>query len=558
MLLELKKRGRKAETARLDLEPVKILWKQGKVSGEENLLKRRERQISLAPDEPAVLKTEGKETASLLLDFGCEIHGGIRIYAWQESTGRGIKVRIRFGESASEAMSELGGSTNATNDHARRDLVTEIGMMSMNAIGETGFRFVRIDLLEEGTLVLKSVLAELIYKDVPYRGRFQCSDELVNRIWETGAYTMHLNMQEFIWDGIKRDRLVWVADIHSEMLTIRAVFGEDPSVKKSLDFIRKISPLPGWINHIATYTMWYVITLYDWFFYTGDLEWIREQEGFLKGIAEQLKSCIGADGKYLLDKELRFVDWPSSEDEEIVDAGMKAIHFMAVDRLGRLFTILDNKEMQEFCREEMNRLKNFSFNCKDAKASAALAVLAGLMDAEKTNENILKTGGAKKISSYMGYYILAARAKAGDISGALESMKDYWGGMLSLGATTFWEDFDVEWMNGAAPIDRLPREGETDIHGTKGSYCYKGFRHSLCHGWASGPVSWLSRYILGVEILESGCRKLKIRPELGTLEWAEGVFPTPLGDVSVKVWKKDDGETAWEVNAPKEIEIING
>ena len=157
MLLELKKRGRKAETARLDLEPVKILWKQGKVSGEENLLKRRERQISLAPDEPAVLKTEGKETASLLLDFGCEIHGGIRIYAWQESTGRGIKVRIRFGESASEAMSELGGNTNATNDHARRDLVTEIGMMSMNAIGETGFRFVRIDLLEEGTALSQSI-----------------------------------------------------------------------------------------------------------------------------------------------------------------------------------------------------------------------------------------------------------------------------------------------------------------------------------------------------------------------------------------------------------------
>ncbi|HJB29634.1 MAG TPA: alpha-L-rhamnosidase, partial [Candidatus Blautia faecavium] len=174
------------------------------------------------------------------------------------------------------------------------------------------------------------------------------------------------------------------------------------------------------------------------------------------------------------------------------------------------------------------------------------------------NENILKIGGAKKMSSYMGYYILAARAKAGDISGALESMKDYWGGMISLGATTFWEDFDVEWMNGAAPIDRLPREGETDIHGTKGSYCYKGFRHSLCHGWASGPVSWLSRYILGVEILKPGCKKLKIRPELGTLEWAEGVFPTPLGDVAVKVWKKDDGETAWEVNAPKEIEIING
>lgn len=41
-------------------------------------------------------------------------------------------------------MSELGGKTNATNDHARRDLVVEVGMMSMNPIGETGFRFVRI------------------------------------------------------------------------------------------------------------------------------------------------------------------------------------------------------------------------------------------------------------------------------------------------------------------------------------------------------------------------------------------------------------------------------
>lgn len=558
MLEELKKRGRKAETQRLDLEPVKILWKQGIVTGEENLLRRRERQISLLPEEPAVLKTTEKETASLLLDFGCELHGGIRIYAWQESTGRGIKVRIRFGESVTETMSEPGGDTNATNDHARRDMIQEIGMMSMNAVGETGFRFVRIDLLEKGTLTLKSVLAELIYKDVPYRGSFRCSDELINRIWETGAYTMHLNMQEFIWDGIKRDRLVWVADIHSEMLTIQSVFGEDPSVKKSLDFIRKISPLPGWINNIATYTMWYVITLYDWFLYTGDLGWLREQTDYLKGIARQLKSCISDNGNYLLEKELCFVDWPSCGKDEIVDAGMKAIHYMAIDRLCRIFEILNEKEMCEFCRKEADRIRSFTFDYKDAKASAALSVLAGLRDAEEVNEKVLKAGGARNMSSYMGYYIISARAKAGDIAGALECMKEYWGGMLVLGATAFWEDFDVEWMKDAAPIDRFPKEGEIDIHGTKGKYCYKGFRHSLCHGWASGPVSWLSRYVLGIKILEPGCRKLEIKPDLGSLQWAEGVYPTPLGDVSVKVKKDETGKCMWEVQAPEGVEIVNG
>ncbi len=558
MLEELKKRGRKAETQRLDLEPVKILWKQGIVTGEENLLRRRERQISLLPEEPAVLKTTEKETASLLLDFGCELHGGIRIYAWQESTGRGIKVRIRFGESVTETMSEPGGDTNATNDHARRDMIQEIGMMSMNAVGETGFRFVRIDLLEKGTLTLKSVLAELIYKDVPYRGSFRCSDRLVERIWETGAYTMHLNMQEFIWDGIKRDRLVWVADIHSEMLTIQSVFGEDPSVKKSLDYIRKISPLPGWINNIATYTMWYVITLYDWFLYTGDLGWLREQTDYLKGIARQLKSCISDNGNYLLEKELCFVDWPSCGKDEIVDTGMKAIHYMAIDRLCRIFEILNDKEMCEFCRKEADRIRSFTFDYKDAKASAALSVLAGLRDAEEVNEKVLKAGGARNMSSYMGYYILSARAKAGDIAGALECMKEYWGGMLALGATTFWEDFDVEWMKDAAPIDRFPKEGEIDIHGTKGKYCYKGFRHSLCHGWASGPVSWLSQYVLGIKILEPGCRKLEIKPDLGSLQWAEGVYPTPLGDVSVKVKKDETGKCMWEVQAPEGVEIVNG
>lgn len=244
--------------------PKRILWMKGQVQNSQALLEEREIQISLSADNPCVLKNTAGEKASVLLDYGIEIHGGICILAWLDSTKKGAKVRIRFGESAAEAMSELGGETNATNDHARRDLVVEVGMMSMNPIGETGFRFVRIDLLEEEvTLVLKSICAALVYKDVPYRGSFTCSDPLLNRIWDVGAYTVHLNMQEYIWDGIKRDRLVWVGDMHPEITTIKAVFGEDESVEKSLDFIRKETPLPGWMNHMASYSMWYSIIVHE-------------------------------------------------------------------------------------------------------------------------------------------------------------------------------------------------------------------------------------------------------------------------------------------------------
>lgn len=148
---KLKKQGREVLTKRVTLEPVKVLWKQGEVENEQMLLERRSRHGSLVASSPVVLKTTSEQQASVLLDYGTEIHGGIRILVWGEGTGRGAKVRVRFGESASEAMAEIGGENNATNDHARRDLVTEVGMMSMNPIGETGFRFVRLDLLEETT-----------------------------------------------------------------------------------------------------------------------------------------------------------------------------------------------------------------------------------------------------------------------------------------------------------------------------------------------------------------------------------------------------------------------
>ena len=47
----------------------------------------------------------------------------------------------------------------------------------------------------------------------------------------------------------------------------------------------------------------------------------------------------------------------------------------------------------------------------------------------------------------------------------------YWGAMIDLGATSFWEDFDINWIPNAAPIDELVPEGKKDIHGDCGAYC---------------------------------------------------------------------------------------
>ena len=166
--------------------------------------------------------------------------------------------------------------------------------------------------------------------------------------------------------------------------------------------------------------------------------------------------------------------------------------------------------------------------------------------------------GVKGMSTFYGYYMLEARARAGDVQGALDALRTYWGGMLDLGATSFWEDFNSDWAENASRIDELPVPGKTDIHGDCGEFCYAGFRHSFCHGWASGPAPWLTAHVLGIQVVAAGCRTLRVQPFLGDLAWAGGAFPTPLGLVTVHHEKQADGSVKSDVTAPAGVTIQRG
>lgn len=133
-------------------------------------------------------------------------------------------------------------------------------------------------------------------------------------------------------------------------------------------------------------------------------------------------------------------------------------------------------------------------------------------------------------------------------------MKEYYGGMLDKGATSFWEDFDVSWIAESGRIDELPKEGQKDIHGDYGKYCYTGFRHSLCHGWSCGAIEFLAENVLGISVTEAGCKKITISPDLGGLEFAKGMFPTPYGKVIISHKRTKKGIIS-EITAPKDIEI---
>ena len=74
------------------------------------------------------------------------------------------------------------------------------------------FRYVYVEI--DGDLSYCDLTMDYEYApfDTRRSGSFRCSDELLNRIWEVGAYTMDLTTREFFVDGIKRDRWTWSGD----------------------------------------------------------------------------------------------------------------------------------------------------------------------------------------------------------------------------------------------------------------------------------------------------------------------------------------------------------
>ena len=170
---------------------------------------------------------------------------------------------------------------------------------------------------------------------------------------------------------------------------------------------------------------------------------------------------------------------------------------------------------------------------------------------------IIKVDGSRRLSTFLGYYVLKAQALAGDMEGALANISNYWGAMLDRGATTFWEDFNLDWLEGSGRIDEIVPEGVKDLHGDYGAHCYIGLRHSLCHGWASGPTAFLSQHVLGFTPVTPGCGKMALRPMLGHLTFAEGSYPTPYGVIRVRHEKNPDGSVKTTVlEKPEQVEII--
>jgi len=480
------------EIKRTPVQPARIVW-MSDTTGEfiknpEILMKDFKGQVSVADNSCTVMRSSGNHQAALLVDFGKELHGAIKISSGMRASSRPLRLRVRLGESVSEAMSDVApyhNPYNATNEHAMRD------------------------------------------------------------------FEIH---EDYLWDGIKRDRLVWLGDLHPEVMTVNNVWGKHDVVRRTLDFAKADTPLPGWMNGFSSYSMWWLLIHRDYYLHHGDLDYLRENRDYILGLVRQLDECVDANGEEKM-TGVRFLDWPTSEKPDVIHDGLQSLTYMTMKAARQIAGWLGDKEMSAVADKSLARMDKFEISRTDASQAVSLSLLAGMSKNPDADCRKLIENGIDSFSPFYGYYAVEALAENGYTEKAMEMISDYWGAMIDLGGTTFWEDLNYPDTKNAARIDEIVPPGKYDIHSEGGAYCYVGLRLSLCHGWGAGPTPWLQRYVLGVKPLEPGCRTIEVKPNLGSLSYAKGTVPTPYGPVSVEAHKDPSGKTVVDVKAPKGVKV---
>jgi hypothetical protein len=482
-----------------------------------------------SPNEAMVFLPARKVPASeypyLVLGFGKECPGRIRAISASPAP---MRLEVQYGESLEEALANpyLGANEIYVPPYG-----TAYGPKSAFAYALVRF------LGGSSPLRFKAIDVDYIYYPVRQMGSFESSDPVLNKIWQVGAYTAHLCMQDAIWDGPKRDRLCLAGGLDVSGRVISTVFGDSFLIDKSLKGLIADAgnPVNNDVNRIPGYSALWVLCEADYFRHTGDIAQLRSVHDSLRGLMEYMATHLDDKGLFRnSNNRSTFVDWsPDLDGDSAESRRVTTMEFLRAFSEGAWLLEQggDSSASERFLRvaEKLrgDTLKNSLDPTRNIFGERwqtnAMAVYAGLADPDRRRavwENILSRPYRFTVTPHLNFYAISAMAEAGRRKEALEWITEYWGGMLRADTTTFWEGFDTRW-----PQEHFHAHLQTD-HG-------EGYFVSLCHGWSSGPTAWLTEQVLGIQPAAAGFTRVAIRPDLCGLKWARGTEPCPQGLVKV-------------------------
>jgi len=486
-------------------------------------------------DTPGVLLDFGRETAGrLLIESGCDCES---------------QVLVSYGESESEALSGA---------HYLGKNLLRVPRHGMVRGPKSGLRYAWLRFVGGAPeTAFSSIRLEGIAYPVEYKGSFESSDAQLNRIWEIAAYTAHLCMQDGIWDAPKRDRGWWAGDLDVSGPVIGDVFGDRLLLDETLT--RLIPPTDKYVNGIPSYTALWITALADLYRCWGDKAALERKHAVLLRLLQSSDAEFDSGGQFLNKNHgWVFVDWSPGlfASEEDAKEGT-VLEFVRAYREGAW--LLGELGDSSAAARYQARAETLAGQARSRFASASgvygerwqlntAAVLAGVANESdypaiwaqtlsRVGENGTQT---QVISPYFNEYLLQAMARMGHRREALDWMREYWGGMLTEGATSFWEAYDLRWPK-QDPHRSLQADGAI------------GYYVSLAHGWSSGPAAWLQEEVLGIHASEPGFRKAIVRPDLLGLNWVKGQVPAAQGAIRVEM--RQEPEMKIDLRFPPGVEV---
>jgi hypothetical protein len=585
----------------------------------------------------AVLKTTGTVTnaqhlvsggvtrltgqgSSVVLDFGKEVGGLITLH-FASSSDASQQLGLAFSESSlgvGPASDSSNGGPEA--DGAIYADVAGPGTYTMPASKlRGGFRYLTLFLNSSGTvdidhLWLNFTAAPTMTNLRAYPNYFRSSDDLLNRIWYAGAYTVQMDTvapdagrvwpppagggwdnsglvgvgSSVLVDGAKRDRTVWPGDLGISIPTDFAAFDDINTIRNTLTVLYQHQDPEGALPYAGpevnfpgafsdTYHLWSLIVTAEYELYSGDKSWLdgiwsQYQQGVAWSTAR-----IDSNGLFMVAGP---ADWArSGQGQENIAANalmyrvlVTASTLAAEEGDSALAASYTQKAVA--LRAAINSLlwDPAAGAYKDNQSSSlhpqdgnSLAVWFGIPDSAAKTRSILQvlkhnwtrlgahTPEWTGIHPYPGSLEIQARLAAGDDADALQLIRREWGYMLNapIGtASTFWEGFNDD-----------------------GSFAYEstgpGYT-SLAHGWATGPTSALTFYVLGLQPAGLGGH-YELVPHPGGLRFAEGRLRIPQGALTAS-WLRDgrafemelvasrgtSGQVGVPVSGPRTPVYLNG
>lgn len=483
--------------------------------------------------EPVMPEAVNNVEGGYVYDYGKELFGPITVTAKDDAP-----IQLRCGESPEEALDPTEAVIRYTLKGKRS-----------YTIPSCAFRYIFVD---------REVRVSVKYEYIPLEdaGHFTCDKERINKIWNTCAYTFHLNSREFYLDGIKRDRWVWGGDAYQSFMVDAYLYNNPEITKRTILALLGKPPYQQHVNTIVDYTMYVIIGAYEYYFRSGDREFTERIKERLTALAEFLFSRLDENGLVCQRPgDWIFIDWsdidkdgPVCAEQILLWQTYKCLEAMYGGDYSHRAEALRTKIMEDFWKPELGAFIDCAASGKMhvSRHANIFAILYDFVD-EQTSEiitaKVLENPGITPITTpYFEFFELMAMCKMGRVEYVLNLLDSYWGGMIDLGATTIWEEFDPK-MQGA------------EHYAMYGS----AYSKSLCHAWGAGPIFLLGRYVLGVYPTSPGYKTFEVKPVKGFCKYFEhfqGRVPLPgggfievsyeNGNISAKRVERDGTEQALE------------